>query len=160
MPERTGGSGLNEGVVAGAGRFNRLSLEMPGPISTSSILARLTMIGDGIEIAVDASQQIDQDLPLVLSQAGEQPALALKCCDDDLVMDLPSFRRQRDRMAATVARVGSDRDQSPFLHQSQRAADRALVEADDVTNARCGDARLDCEQRHHPPLGDVDTEAP
>ena len=124
-----------------------------------SILARLIMIRDGTEIAVDASQQIDQDFPLVLSQAGEQPALALKCCDDNLVMDLPSFRSQRDRMAATVARVGSDRDQSPFLHQSQRAADRALVEADDVTNARGGDARFDREQRHDPPLADVDAEA-
>ena len=160
MPERSGGSGLNEGVVVGAGRFNGVSREMPDPTSISSILARLIMIRDGTEIAVDASQQIDQDFPLVLSQAGEQPALALKCRDDNLVMDLPSFRRQRDRVAATVARVGFDRDQSPFLHQSQRAADRTLVETDDVTNARCGDARLDCEQRHHPPLGDVDPEAP
>ena len=109
MPERTGGSGLNERVVAGAGWFNGLCSEMPGPTSTRSILARLTVIRDGIEVAVDASQQVDQDFPLVLSQAGEQPALALKCCDDNFVMDLPSFRRQRDRMAATVARVGSDR---------------------------------------------------
>ncbi len=127
MPERTGGSGLNERVVAGAGWFNGLCSEMPGPTSTRSILARLTVIRDGIEIAVDASQQVDQDFPLVLSQAGEQPALALEGCDDNLVMDLSSFRRQRDRVAATVARVGPDRDQSAFLHQHQRAADRALT---------------------------------
>src|SRR5712664_4786285 len=138
MPARTSGSGLNESPVVGAGRCNGLCSEMPGPTSTRSILARLTVIRDGIEIAVDASQQVDQDFPLVLSQAGEQPAFALKCCDDDLVMDMPSLRRQRDRVAATVARVGLDRDQSPFLHQSQRAADRALVETDHVTNARCG----------------------
>jgi len=83
MPERTGGSGLNERVVAGAGWFNGLCSEMPGPTSTRSILARLTVIRDGIEIAVDASQQVDQDFPLVLSQAGEQPALALEGCDDN-----------------------------------------------------------------------------
>ena len=76
MPERTSGSGLNESPVVGAGRCNGFSRQMPGPTSIRSILARLTMIRDGIEIAVDASQQIDQDFPLVLSQAGEQPALA------------------------------------------------------------------------------------
>jgi len=80
-------------------------------------------------------------------------------CDDNFVMDLPSLRRPRieccDRRAGR-----SDRDPSPSLHQSQRAADRALVEADDVTNGAMRDARLDCEQRHHPPLGDIDTEAP
>ena len=54
MPERSGGSGLNEGVVVGAGRFNGVSREMPDPTSISSILARLIMIRDGTEIAVDA----------------------------------------------------------------------------------------------------------
>src|SRR2546429_726587 len=161
MPECTGGSGFNElVVVAAAGQCDCWSREMPGPTSIrSTLVARLTLIRNGIEIAVDASQQIDQDLSLVLSQAGEQPALALERRHDHRVMDLPSLRRERDRVAAAVARVGLDCDQVAALHHGQGAAHRPLVEADDVTNARGGNARLDREQRHDPPLGDIDAEA-
>jgi hypothetical protein len=159
MPERTGGSGFNEFGVVAAGQCDCLSREMPGLASIrSTLVARLALIRDGTEIGVDAPQEIDQDFPLVLSQAGEQPALALERRDDHRVMDLPSPGRERDRVAAAVARVGLDRDQVAALHHSQGTAHRALVEADDVTDARCGNARLDREQRHDPPLGDVDTE--
>jgi hypothetical protein len=134
-------------------RHRRSAATSAKPAAESRLLT-----GHGAEIAVDAPEQIDQDFPLVLSQACEQPALALKCRDDNGVMGLLSFRRQRNRVAPAVARIGLDRDQVALLHHGQGAAHRALIEADDVTNARGGDARLDCEQRHDSPLGDVDTE--
>jgi hypothetical protein len=147
-------------AVAGQRGINDLQHAKSAAISAKPISnSRLDLAGHGAEIAVDAPEQIDQDFPLVPSQAGEQAALALQRRDDNGVMGLPSLRRQRDRVAAAVARVGLDRDQTPYLHQSQGAAYRALVEADDVTNARGGNARLDREQRHDPPLGDVDAEA-
>ena len=40
--------------------------------------------GDRAEIFVDAAQQVDQHLPLILLQARQQPAFALEGGDDDL----------------------------------------------------------------------------
>ena len=114
--------------------------------------------GHRAEIFVDAAQQVDQHLPLILLQARQQPAFALEGCDDDLVVRRASLRGQRDRMAAAVVRVGSDGDEPASLHQRQVPAHRTLVEADDVANARSRDAGLDRQQRHDPPFRDVDAE--
>jgi len=144
-----------DGPMAFAGQHATSGLRHAKSASDS----RIDLIGDGVQIAVDASEEINQNFLLVLSQAGKQPALPLQRRDDNGVMGLPSLRRQRDRVTAAVERAGLDRDQTPFLHQSEGAAHRTLIEADDVTNARGGDARLDREQRHDPPLRDVDAEA-
>src|SRR5260370_34149073 len=136
-------------AVAGQRGINVLPHAKSAAISAKPISnSRLDLAGHGAEIAVDASEQIDQDFPLVLSQAGEQAALALQRRDDNGVMGLPSLRRQRDRVAAAVARVGLDRDQVTVLHYGQGTAHRALVEADHVTDARGGNARLERPPRH------------
>src|SRR4051794_2926686 len=62
--------------------------------------------GHGAEIFVDAPQQVDQDFPLVLFQAGQQAAFALKRGDDHLVMGYAALRGQRNRVAAAVVRGG------------------------------------------------------
>ena len=82
------------------------------------------------------------------------------CGDGDhLVVGGVSLRGQRDRMGAAILPVGPDADQPALLHAGQRPADRSLVEADDVADARCGNFRLDRQQRQNPPLRDVDAEA-
>ncbi len=113
----------------------------------------------GAKAGVDPPEQINQCFPLILSKTGQQPALALQRRDNHFVVGGTSFARQRNRVAAAVARIGLDRDQVALFHHGQSAADRALVEADDVTDARGGNAWLDCEQRHDPPFRDIDAEA-
>src|SRR6266851_3078333 len=98
MPERKRGS----------------TVSMPGPLRAADTL-------DGIEIAVDAAQQVDQNFPLVLSKARQQSPLAFQRRDDDLVMGRAPLRGQRNRMGAAVIRRGPDRDQTAFLKQRQRA---------------------------------------
>ena len=124
----------------------------------SAARSRAGRTGHRAEIFVDAAQQVDQHLPLILLQARQQPAFALEGCDDDLVVRRASLRGQRDRMAAAVVRVGSDGDEPASLHQRQVPAHRTLVEADDVTDARSRDAGFDRQQRHDPPFRDVDAE--
>lgn len=118
----------------------------------------LDLTDHGAKVGVDAPEQINQCFPLILSKTGQQPALAFQRRDDDLVVDAASLGRQRNRVAAAVARVGLDGYQAAVLHRGQGAADRALVESDDVTDARGGNAGLDGEQRHDPPFRDVDAE--
>ena len=118
----------------------------------------LDLTDHAAQVGVDAPEQINQCFPLILAKAGQQPALAFQRRDDDLVVDPASLGRQRNRVAAAVARVGLDGYQAAVLHRGQGAADRALVESDDVTDARGGNAGLDDEQRHDPPFRDVDAE--
>ena len=75
-----------------------------------------------------------------------------------LVVDRASPRGQRDRMGAAIVGRGADRDQAALLQHRQIAADRPLVEADDVADARGRNAGLDRQQRHDPPFRDVDAE--
>ena len=89
-------------------------------------------------------------------QTRQQAAFAFQRDHDDLVMGGVSLRRQRDRIGARILLVGLDGDQPAPFQRRQRAADRALVEADHVTDAGCGNLRLDREQRQDPPLRDVD----
>jgi hypothetical protein len=114
------------------------------------------LTGHGAEIFVNPPQQLDQDFPFVLVEAGQQPAFAIERGDDDLVVGSASPRGQRNRMAAAVVRRGPDRNQAAFLHRREGAAHRALVEPDDVADPRGLDAGLDRQERHDPPLRDVD----
>jgi len=117
-----------------------------------------TVAGHRAQVLVQTPQQIYQDLPFFHLQARQQPSFALERCDDDPVMNGPSLPRQPDRVRASITRIFSDRDKTPLLHRSERAAHRSLVEADDVADAGCGNARLDRKQRHHSPFRDVDAE--
>ena len=54
--------------------------------------------------------------------------------------------------------AATDHDQTAFLQHRQVAADRRLVETDDVADARGRNAGLDRQQRHDPPFRNVDAE--
>jgi len=114
------------------------------------------LTGHRAEIFVNPPQQLDQDFPFVLVEAGQQSAFAIERGDDDLVVRRASPRGQRNRMAAAVVRRGPDRNQAAFLHRGQGAAHRAFVEPDDVADPRGLDAGLDRQERHDPPLRDID----
>ena len=105
-------------------------------------LSGLGAAGHRAEIFMQAAQQVDQHLALVLVQTRQQAPFALECRDDHLVMDRAALRRQRDRMGAPVVGIGADRDQPPLFQAGQRPTHRALVETDDVADARGGNAGL------------------
>jgi hypothetical protein len=129
---------------------------LAAPGNGPALRSGAVLTGHGAEIFVNPPQQLDQDFPFVLVEAGQQPAFAIERGDDDLVMHRASPRGQRNRVAAAVVRRGPDRNQAAFLHRGQGAAHGALVEADDVADPRGLDAGLDRQQRHDPPLRDVD----
>ena len=129
----------------------------PGVLAGGEPASR-TFGGHGVQIVVQAAQKIYQHFPLVPVQAGQQPTFAFECDDDDLVMCRKPPHRQRDGMCAAIVRISSDHDQAALLQYGERAAHRALVESDDVANARSWNAGLDRKQRHDPPFGDMDPE--
>lgn len=114
---------------------------------------------DRAEMAVDAAQQRDQRFALRFIETIQQSGLARQCDGDDAIVGRAAFDSQRDRMAAAILRVAVDRDQAALAQQRQRAADRALVQSDDVADARRRYARLDRQQREDAPFRDVDAEA-
>ena len=116
------------------------------------------LAGHGAEILVQPPQQVDQNLPLVFLQAGQQPPLAFERGHDHLVVDRAPARGQRDGVGAAVVGCGADRDQAALLQHRKIAADRPLVEADHVADPRGRNAGLDRQQRHDPPFRDVDAE--
>ena len=124
------------------------------------MLGSLAARRDGTEIVVQPPEQVDQHLLLVPGQARQQPPLALEGRHDHPVVGGAALCRQRDRVGAAVIGIGADRDQSPFFEAGERPAHRALVEADDVADARGWDTGLDRQQRHDPPFRDVDAEFP
>ena len=118
------------------------------------------LVGNAIdrsEMAVDAAQQRDQRLTLAGIKAVEQRRLARQRNPDDAIMDAAALRGERDRMAAAVMRITFDCDEATLAQQCQSAADRAFVEADDVADARGGNARFDRQQRQDAPFRDVDS---
>src|SRR5712672_881933 len=152
MAERTGGPWHGVLRVAWASASpSRMTSPLPGHLRPAHTF-------DGIEIAVDAAQQVDQHFALVFLEAGQQSSLAFERGEDDLVVGGASFRGQRNRMGASVVRRGPDCHHAPLLQQRQRAAHRPLVESDDVADTRGRDAGLDRQQRHDPPFRDVDAE--
>ena len=116
--------------------------------------------GNGAEIVVQATQQVDQQLPFVFVEAGQQSAFPVERGDDHLVMRRASPCGQRNRVAAAIVRIGPDRDQPALLHGGEGPADRPLVEPDDVADPRRRDAGLDRQLREDAPLRDVDAEIP
>jgi hypothetical protein len=135
------------------------AVQLPGRNGSGRMPGRTRKSGfeerDGIEIAVDASQQIDQLFPFFLPQTGEQATFALKRDGNDKIVGRTSFGRQGDRVASPVELIGFDGDQSPGLHDAQCPADGTLVVTNDVTDTRGGNCRLDREQRQNSPLRDI-----
>src|SRR5260370_34958600 len=80
-------------AVAGQRGINVLPHAKSAAISAKPISnSRLDLAAHGAEIALDASEQIDQDFLLVLSQAAEQAALGLPRRDENAVKGLHTLR--------------------------------------------------------------------
>src|SRR5450631_1914054 len=94
--------------AAGVGALPAPSGSLPAMARSSQLArsSRLARVRHGAEIVVDAAQQVDQDLLLLVFQARQQPAFALERGNDHLVMGSATLRRQRDGVAAAVVRIG------------------------------------------------------
>lgn len=127
----------------------------------ADVEAALCVVGDdGFDVIVQPPQQLDQHLSFALIQARQQSAFALQGCDNHSIVDGATLCRQRDRMRAPVAWIGTDCQQPAALQSGQSPANGSFIKSDDLADSGGRNARLDRKQRHDPPLRDVDAELP